>query len=118
MVSPWVDLIVFAIAGFTFPLVNVLLGSLLRRNYPYAEKLLPYESGEDPVGDARVHFRISYYFFAMIFVVFDVETVFLYPWAVVMQELGMFALIEMVVFLGLLVAGLIYAHKKRVLRWV
>ncbi|HEY8448966.1 MAG TPA: NADH-quinone oxidoreductase subunit A [Bacillota bacterium] len=117
MISPWFDLVVFLIAGLTFPLVNIGISALLRRNYPYPEKLLPYESGEDPLGDARVRFRVSYYFFAMIFLVFDVETVFLYPWAVVFRELGMFALIEMVVFVAVLAVGLLYAYKKRVLRW-
>ncbi|HEX6989805.1 MAG TPA: NADH-quinone oxidoreductase subunit A [Bacillota bacterium] len=118
MLGPWVDLLVFLIAGLTFPVVNVALSSLLRRDYPYPEKVMPYESGEDPVGDARVHFRVSYYIFAMLFVAFDVETVFLYPWAVVLHELGLFALIEIVVFIGLLLVGLFYAYKKKVLRWV
>lgn len=118
MISQWFDLLIFLVAGLTFPIVNLAVSSLLRRNYPYPEKDMPYESGEDPLGDARVRFRVSYYIFAMIFLVFDVETVFLYPLAVVFKELGLIAVIELIVFIAVLGAGLLYAYRKRVLRWV
>lgn len=118
MISPWFDFLIFLVAGLTFPIVNVAVSSLLRRNYPYPEKEMPYESGEDPLGDARVRFRVSYYIFAIIFLVFDVETLFLYPWAVVFRELGVFAVVHMIVFLVVLAMGLLYAYKKRVLRWI
>lgn len=118
MASPWLDIVVFLIAGLTFPLVNIGLTRLLRRDFPYREKGLPYESGAEPFGDARVRFRIHYYFFAMLFLVFDVETVFLYPWAVVLRQIGPVALVEMLVFIAMLAVGLVYAYRKRVLRWV
>jgi NADH-quinone oxidoreductase subunit A len=76
-----------------------------------------YESGNDPVGSSQVRFNVRYYIFALMFVIFDVETVFLYPWAVAHRSLGLFALIEMLVFVLLLVVGLIYAWRKKVLRW-
>lgn len=112
-------ILIFAIAGFSFPIVNVLIGRLLRRDYPEVEKTSTYESGEIPFGDARVKFAVHYYIFALLFVLFDVETVFMYPWAVVFQNLDKaFAFLEMAVFIGMLVIGLYYAYKKKVLRWI
>ncbi|MEX2355941.1 MAG: NADH-quinone oxidoreductase subunit A [Thermaerobacterales bacterium] len=118
MVNPWIDVIVFLIAGLTFPFVNFGISALLRRNFPYREKMAPYESGEEPFGDARVHFRIQYFFFALIFLVFDVEVVFLYPWALVLRDIGLFGYIVMLLFVLTLVEGLVYAYKKGVLRWI
>ena len=71
----------------------------------------------EPFSDSRVQFHVRYYIFALMFVIFDVETVFLYPWAVAYDELGLFALIEMLIFVVMLVIGLIYAWKKKVLKW-
>ncbi len=114
----WLDVVVFFIAGFSFPLLNVLISFLLRRDNPVPAKVTTYESGMIPFGDARVKFRVGYYFFALLFVVFDVETIFLYPWAVVYRQLDMaFAFVEVMVFVAILVAGLVYAWKKRVLTW-
>jgi len=118
-VEKYVDILVFMIAGAFFPLLNVFLSMPLRRNYPGDEKQMAYESGEIPVGDARVQFHISYYVFALVFLVFDVESLFLYPWAVVFRHLqpGL-VLAEMAVFVLMLVVGLVYAWKKKVLTWV
>jgi NADH-quinone oxidoreductase subunit A len=85
--------------------------------HPTPVKLEPYECGEPTVGPARVKFRTWFYLVALVFVVFDVEAVFLFPWAVVFQELGMFAFIEMVVFIGILLFGLAYAWRKGALQW-
>jgi len=117
-VAQYVDLIVFFVVGMTFPIVSFWLPRLLAPKYPDEEKLTTYESGEVPFGDARVKFHVHYYIFALIFVVFDVETVFLYPWAVKFKELGIFGFAEMVVFIVMLVVGLVYAWKKKVLTWV
>lgn len=115
----YLDVLLFFIAGFAFPALNVLISRLLRRDNPYPEKRTTYESGMAPYGDARLKFHISYYFFALLFVVFDVETVFLYPWAVVFRDIGkVFAFWEMFVFIGMLVVGLIYAWRKKALTWV
>nr|WP_241254573.1 NADH-quinone oxidoreductase subunit A [Brevibacillus sp. SYP-B805] len=100
------------------PVVTVsIIGPLVRPNNPTPEKLTTYESGNIPVGDSWVRFNVKYYIFALLFVIFDVETLFLYPWAVAYNKLGLFALVEMVIFIVLLVIGLIYAWRKKVLEW-
>ncbi|MEW6203350.1 MAG: NADH-quinone oxidoreductase subunit A, partial [bacterium] len=115
--------LVFFIAAIIFGLITLFLSRLLQPHRPYPAKETTYECGEMPVGIAWVQFNISYYIFALIFVIFDVETVFIYPWAVVMRMLkdagvGVFGVIEMTVFILILVLGLVYAWKKGVLRWV
>jgi NADH-quinone oxidoreductase subunit A len=118
-VERYLDILVFMVAGAVFPLLNVFLSFPLRRSYPDADKQRAYESGEVPLGEARVRFHISYYIFALVFLVFDVESLFLYPWAVVFRTLrpGL-ALAEMAAFIAMLVVGLAYAWKKKVLTWV
>lgn len=113
----FVDISVFFILGALFVAITLLVGALLRPSNPYPEKLATYECGEIPVGHGQIKFHIRYYIFALIFVVFDVETVFLYPWAVVFEEIGLFAFGEMMLFIGMLVVGLIYAWRKKVLKW-
>lgn len=112
------DVLLFLLAGIGFVFIGLWAASLLRPHNPNAEKLSIYECGERPFGDSRVKFRIRYYIFALVFVIFDVEAIFLYPWAVVFREIGLVGLVEMLVFLGVLVIGLIYAWKKKVLQWV
>jgi len=114
----YVDLTVFLAIGVLLPLVMMGVGAFLRPQRPEKVKLEPYECGEIPIGDARIRYHIRYYIFALIFVVFDLETVFLYPWAVMWKTLGLFGFVEMLIFLGILVIGLIYAWKKRVLEWI
>jgi NADH-quinone oxidoreductase subunit A len=94
-----------------------VLGPLLRPNKPSAAKSTTYESGLNPVGDARARYNVRYYLYALLFVIFDVETVFLYPWAVEYHTLGVFGFVEMVLFIVLLVIGLVYAWRKKVLEW-
>ncbi len=118
MSQQYVDVAVFAILGVLFVTVTLLVGKLLRPSNPYRAKLSPYECGEEPVGEGQVRFHIRYYIFALIFVLFDVESAFLYPWSVVLERLGAAALVEMAIFIFLLVIGLVYAWKKRVLKWV
>lgn len=110
---------------FWFGLIALLLASLLlgisvliRPNKPTREKLLTYESGVDPVGEGWSQSQIRYYVFALLFVVFDVEAVFLFPWATQLERYGSFGLIEMGVFVAVLLLGLVYAWRKGVLRWV
>jgi NADH-quinone oxidoreductase subunit A len=109
---------VFAIAAITFPLLPLILSSFLRPNRPTEVKLSTYECGLEAIGDIWVQFKVQYYLYALAFVVFDIETVFLYPWAVAFNQLGLFALIEMVVFLFILTIGLVYAWKKGALEWI
>ena len=94
------------------------LGSLLRPTRPQPQKYLTYESGVDPVGDGWSQSQIRYYIFALLFVMFDVEAVFIFPWAVRLESLGVFGLVEMLVFIAILALGLVYAWRKGVLRWV
>ena len=114
---PWVNVAIFLIAGVIVVAAGLGLAWLLRPSYPDPRKLDPYECGEVPFGDARIRFNIRYYIFALIFVVFDIESVFIYPWAVLFRQLGVFGFVEMLVFLAILVVGLVYAWKKRVLEW-
>lgn len=113
----YVIVAIFLALGIILPIVALTLGKLLRPNKPTAEKQTTYESGNEPVGEGQVRFNIRYYLFALMFVIFDVETVFLYPWAVAYDKLGLFALVEMLIFVALLLVGLIYAWKKKVLKW-
>ncbi len=113
----YVIVAIFIALGILLPVAALTIGRLLRPNKPYAEKQTTYESGNEPVGEGHVRFNIRYYLFALMFVVFDVETVFLYPWAVAYNRLGLFALVEMLIFVALLAIGLIYAWKKKVLQW-
>ena len=87
-------------------------------NKPSAAKATTYESGIEPFHDANIRFHARYYIFALLFVIFDVETLFLYPWAVAYDKLGLFALIEMLIFVVMLLVGLAYAWKKKVLQWL
>jgi len=115
----YLDIVVFTVAGAIFPLGTVLAGRLLRRDHPDTEKQRAYESGELPFGDARVRFHISYYIFALIFLVFDIESIFLYPWAVIYLHLNRgLAFGEIVVFVVMLLIGWVYAWKKKVLTWM
>ena len=113
-------LIVGLFAVVAFGLVGTFLGlaSLFRPNRPTVEKLENYESGVDPVGDGWSQSQIRYYIFALLFVMFDVEAVFIFPWATRLEAYGYFGLVEMVIFMFILALGLAYAWRKGVLRWV
>ncbi|WP_223701064.1 NADH-quinone oxidoreductase subunit A [Sutcliffiella deserti] len=110
--------VVFLALGVLLPVVALTAGRLLRPHKPSIAKQTTYESGIDPFHDSRVQFNVRYYIFALLFVIFDVETVFLYPWAVAYEKLGVFALIEMLIFVVMLLIGLLYAWKKKVLKWI
>jgi NADH-quinone oxidoreductase subunit A len=102
-------------AGFVA--VAFLANRVVRPDRPTAAKLTTYESGMDPIGTGWSQTQIRYYVFAFLFVIFDVESVFLFPWAVVFKTVGVAAFWEMVVFIGVLAVGLLYAVKKGVLKW-
>ena len=113
-------LTVAVFAGFAGVLVaGVLgLGRLFRPARPMGAKLTNYESGVDPVGSGFSQSQVRYYIFALLFVIFDVEAVFLFPWAVQLETYGAFGLAEMGIFLTILLLGLVYAWRKGVLRWL
>ena len=94
------------------------LGSIIRPNRPQAAKYLNYESGVDPVGFGWSQSQIRYYIFAVLFVLFDVEAVFVFPWATRLEVYDVFGLVEMLIFIAILALGLVYAWRKGVLRWV
>ncbi len=108
--------IFFAVAA-GFALFTVFLSSLVGRCKQTPQKMLPYECGMDPIGPARQPFSVKFYIVAMLFIVFDVEAVFLYPWAVIFRELKIFGLVEMAVFIAILLVGFVYVWKKGALEW-
>ena len=109
---------------FFLAVVGVLIAftlwicAIIRTQSPNRVKLMPYECGIDPYDNARGRYTIRFYIIAILFVVFDVETIFLFPWAVKFKALGVFGLIEMLVFLGILIVGFIWIWKKGALEWV
>jgi NADH-quinone oxidoreductase subunit A len=107
----------FASLGFILVGLLLFLSWLVRPSRPQAQKYISYESGVDPVGDMWSQSQIRYYIFALLFVMFDVEAVFIFPWATRVELYGLFGLIEMLVFIGILLLGLVYAWRKGVLRW-
>src|SRR5215468_12396454 len=109
-------LIMFLIAVLV-PVVLLAASRLVQRRVYEREKLMPYECGVDPIGDARERFSVRFYIVAMLFLVFDVETIFLFPWAIIYDKLALFGLAEMLVFIGILVVGYYYAWRKGALEW-
>lgn len=116
-VNNYIVVAIFVVIGILLPVAALTVGRLLRPHKPTEPKAGTYESGNEPVGEGQVRFNIRYYLFALMFVIFDVETVFLYPWAVAYNKLGLFVLFEMLIFAGMLLLGLLYAWKKKVLKW-
>jgi NADH-quinone oxidoreductase subunit A len=108
----------FVLIGAVLLVVALLLAKLLSPSRPSKNKLSTYECGEEAEGSAWVTFNIRYYVIALIFIIFDVEVLFLFPWAVVYKDLGWLAFIEMAIFLLILIVGLVYVWKKNDLDWV
>ncbi len=115
--SNYLPILVFFFIALAFGVVTIMMGYLVRPKRPYLEKLHPYESGILPDSDARMQFPFRYYLIAMLFVLFDIEMVFLYPWAVSFNSLGLLGLIEMILFLLVLFVGYFYAWRKGALEW-
>ena len=110
--------LVFILLGIVLVYVPLLIQKLVAPHNPIREKLTTYECGEEPEGSAWLQFNIRFYVIALIFLIFDVEVIFLFPWAVVYQEMGLVAFIEMGIFLLILIVGLAYVWKKGDLDWV
>lgn len=117
MLNEFVKVLLFLIIGSIFVVVALVVNRLIRPHRPNPEKSTIYECGEEPVGNPWVRFNIRFYTVALIFLIFDVEVVFLFPWAVIYKELGLFAFIEMVIFLLILILGYVYAWAKKDLEW-
>ncbi|NOY89126.1 MAG: NADH-quinone oxidoreductase subunit A [FCB group bacterium] len=116
--SEYLSVLIFIFAGIGIVLLTFWLSYLIRPSHPYPEKDINYECAELPIGTSWIRFNNHFYIFALIFVIFDVEAVFLFPWAVAFGQLGLYALVEVVVFILILFFGLFYAWKKGVLKWV
>lgn len=107
----------FIVVGLAVGVAPIVLGKLVSPNRPGAEKNSPYECGFEAFEDARMKFDVRYYLVAILFILFDLEIAFLFPWAVVIQEIGLAGFIAMMVFLGVLVVGFIYEWMKGALEW-
>jgi NADH-quinone oxidoreductase subunit A len=116
--EPWLFIGLFLVLAPVFPAVALLIPRLIAPKKPNVIKSQTYECGIETVGDSWVQFKVQYYIFALIFLVFDVETVFLYPWAAAIGQLSLFAVLEGVLFILILVLGLVYAWRKGALEWI
>ncbi|MFZ5997218.1 MAG: NADH-quinone oxidoreductase subunit A [Nitrospirota bacterium] len=115
--TEYLPILIFMVIAAAFGAGALLIGGLFRIRRPYYEKLMPYESGNPPVGEPRIRFSVKFYIIAMLFVIFDVEAVFLYPWALVYNKIGLYALVEMMLFIAMLVVGYLYAWRKEAFKW-
>ena len=115
--NEWLYVGLFFIVGLIIPAGAIGAGWLFGPKKPNPIKQSTYECGIEPIGEGWVQFKAQYYIFALVFLVFDVETVFLFPWAVKLGQLGMFAVVEGIVFILILVAGLVYTWRKGMLEW-
>jgi NADH:ubiquinone oxidoreductase subunit 3 (subunit A) len=116
--TAYAAVLAFLVVAIAFLAVNLLVWKVIRPSRFSEEKLTTYECGENPVGSAWIQFNIRFYVFALIFIIFDVEAVFLLPWAVVFRELGLLAYLEGLVFIAILVVALAYVWSKGDLEWV
>jgi NADH-quinone oxidoreductase subunit A len=117
MLRTYIPILLFVLIATAFAIFTILFARLVHPKKANAVKLEPYECGIEAVGDARDRYSIRYYLIAMLFVIFDIETVFMFPWAVAIDQLALFGLIEMLIFLFILVVGYFYAWKKGALEW-
>ncbi len=117
MLFDFAGVLVFLIFGCLFVGINLLLSRLIQTRNPHPGKLSTYECGEIPIGTGWIQFNIRFYVIALVFLIFDVEVVFLFPWAVVFKELGTFAFVEMMIFVFMLLVGLAYVWAKGDLEW-
>ena len=117
MLENYLPILIFLVMGAVFGIVPVVLGRLVAPHRPDSDKLSPYECGFEAFEDSRMKFDVRYYLVAILFIIFDLEIAFLFPWAVVLKDIGMFGFVSMVVFLTILVVGFIYEWKKGALEW-
>jgi NADH-quinone oxidoreductase subunit A len=119
MPREYIPIFIFAALAFAFPGVTLLIMKLIRPDSrAIGAKLLPYECGIPPEGDTHGRYSVRFYIVAILFVVFDVETVFLFPWAVKYSALGLYGLLTMLVFLGILIIGYVWIYKKGAIEWI
>ena len=112
------SLIALMIAAITFSGIAILVSKFVLKASTNKQKGEPYECGIPTIGPSWIQFSVGYYLFALIFLIFDVELIFLFPWAVVVKKIGWVALVEILIFMFILFMGFIYAHKKKALKWM
>ena len=117
MLDNYLPILIFVVVGIAFGVLPIALGYVLAPQRPDSAKLSPYECGFEAFEDSRMKFDVRYYLVAILFILFDLEIAFLFPWAVVLEQIGLFGFMAMVVFLGILVVGFIYEWKKGALEW-
>ena len=117
MLEQYFPILLFILVGLTFGGVLLSVGKLLSPSRPNAEKLSPYECGFEAFEDARMKFDVRYYLVAILFMLFDLEIAFLFPWAIVLPEIGFAGFVAMMIFLAILVVGFVYEWKKGALEW-
>ncbi len=115
--SGWLPILIMLALGVAFGAGSVLMGRIVGPRHPTAEKMAPYESGMPPVGDARERHPVKFYLVAMIFLLFDIEVAFLYPWAMALRDLGWAGFVQVVAFFALLLSGYVYVWREGVLDW-
>lgn len=118
MPEGYLPIFIFLLIAILFPIVALLAAKLIRPAVPFQTKLEAYECGIKAASDSRGRYTVRFYIIAILFVIFDVETIFLYPWAVRHKQLGWFGVAEIAVFLAILVVGYVWAYKKGALEWV
>jgi NADH-quinone oxidoreductase subunit A len=118
MLRGYLPIFIFLAVSILFPVVTIIVAKLIRPSSPFLTKLEAYECGIKAASDSRGRYTVRFYIIAILFVIFDVETIFLIPWAVRYKALGWFGVAEVVVFLAILVVGYIWAYKKGALEWV
>jgi NADH-quinone oxidoreductase subunit A len=117
MLENYLPVLIFMAVGIGFGLIPVAAGFLLAPRNPDSEKLSPYECGFEAFEDARMKFDVRYYLVAILFILFDLEIAFLFPWAVAIDKIGLFGYLSMMLFLGILVVGFVYEWMKGALEW-
>ena len=117
MLENYLPILLFILVGLAFGIGPIVAGRLLAPNRPDSAKLSPYECGFEAFEDARMKFDVRYYLVAILFILFDLEIAFLFPWAIVLEEIGLAGFVAMMVFLGILVVGFIYEWMKGALEW-
>ena len=117
MLEQYFPILLFIVIGLGIGMVLLTVGSLVAPDRPDAEKLSPYECGFEAFEDARMKFDVRYYLVAILFILFDLEIAFLFPWSVVLPDIGLFGFWSMMIFLGILIIGFIYEWKKGALEW-
>ncbi len=117
MLGNYIPVLIFIVIGLGLGTVMIMMGAMLGPHRPDSEKQSPYECGFEAFEDSRMKFDVRYYLVAILFIIFDLEIAFLFPWAVVLDEIGMFGFLAMMVFLAILVVGFIYEWRKGALEW-